>query len=739
MFKKINYKYLNFFLNPNIYMSSRYDVYKVLFTNDASDDRPNLYLGMIADYLRVGSGKPFARNVNTFDLQKTPQVKNQYYQTDSIKGLDDDAVHPQWMGFVISVTAARNKASSAFATAAKEASGSNAAAIDKTTSEKILAVIKSLATVTTGSGTFEEAMIQVVKHLMADIKDSGGISLKSSHSQWGNATTFTFEDSLHKKLSANLGSSSVTLADVLNINDAINRNSKILATELAGSGAFKDTLTNVGALLDVLNGKPDVILPKHIHTWTSPFTTVKTSDHYDGTSGGKKWGDLNSHVNTDAGGTPVAGVITMVNELFGSKLANLKNRKFFGYKWTLYLVKMLLKEAASELKPTDLDNLFPKDESAGDLPKYYRNAAGELLEIKNGKAVNVESQAEYLEAMNKKCHTTAVNDTSNGKTCTDYFKDCLIGQDIEQCKSYLKDKKFWSGMEKEVREMHPTMAHKTLKAFGFKGVHREIKNRSGVKVKLIFISSYEDWIQSLKLNTKINPSELTDITQNTKLEAYLRALIKLVNENPGIINKDYVQDPQNPLQQTSSTTLATKYGLKMNNSNQTTLSDSERLRNLQLDNTSRMRLSLNPLLFLSPLVGGAPQQTNQWVIFDAQYKALVNQLKAKGKTILPKDDQSVKSLIDNLKHSEIKLHKIMAMTSKYNQLLSAYGEIDGTNSPLTLVHLKEFVDKRAAYFEKVASKQRNLISVIQAVSEAAVSQALSNNAQSTTSQKFVDI
>jgi hypothetical protein len=81
----------------------------------------------------------------------------------------------------------------------------------------------------------------------------------------------------------------------------------------------------------------------------------------------------------------------------------------------------------------------------------------------------------------------------------------------------------------------------------------------------------------------------------------------------------------------------------------------------------------------------------------------------------------------------------MSMTSKYNQLLSAYGEIDGVNSPLTLAHLKEFVDKRAAYFEKVASKQRNLISVIQAVSEAAVSHAMSGNAQSTTSKNFVDI
>lgn len=734
-------------------MTSRYDEYKVLFTNNMRDDRPNLYLSMLADYMKVGQGKSSNRSLTKFELnfngKALVQAANVHFQSanENVIGLDDNAVHPQWLGFIIDVARQRsgckeNSTSSSAVDATVSSGKVTEAKVSKANSDKILAIIRKLSSVTVGSGSFEEMMIDVVKHLMKSIdgSTSGSASINNANS-WVNATKFEYNTDISNLLFSDVKSTDLK---VVLISDAITKSlsGKLADTDINGSGLLKDVWDNFG---DLVNKTGNKIYPHYVHQWKK-INAIQNSDDATYQDPFKTtpvlpdagWQAFNTDMKSDAGSTnptEKAKATALANEIL-QKLGKLRDRTDFGFKWTLYLVKMLLKEAASKLTPTDLDTLFPKDESSTDLPRYYRNAAGELLEIKNGKAVNVLSQSEYLEAINKQCHTTAVNQkNNNGKTCTDYFKDCLIGQDIEACKEYLNDNGFWKDMEKEIREMHPTMAHKTLKAFGFKGVQREITNRSGKKIKLVFMSSYEDWIQSLKTNTKMQPGDITNITQNTKLEAYLKALIKLINENPGILNTDYVQDPKNPVQQTSTTSLSTKYGLKMYTPNSTAVSDSERLRLFNQDHTARVRLSLNPLL----LVGGAPQQTNQWIIFQAQYNALVNQLKANGKTILPKDDESVRSLINSLKDSETKLHKIMQMTSKYNQLLSAYGEIDGTNSPLTLAHLKEFVDKRAAYFEKVASKQRNLISVIQAVSEAAVSHALSGNAQSTTSKNFVDI
>jgi hypothetical protein len=313
-----------------------------------SDDRPNLYLSMLADFMKVGVKT--TRKVDDFQISKAMPSKNKYFDTDLIVGLDDNAVHPQWMGFIINVTAARNKASSSSSSSVTknvDATNSNTTAtITKDVQEKILKVIQQLSKVSVGDRSFEEVMVDVVKHLIKEIKDDKGISLNSNHSTWGNAKNFEFNDDLHQKLSKGL---TITLVKVLNITDAINQSLSLKATQLIATSptlpVCNEIFNNIIELLKGLNGGSDGILPKHILSWKSTGGQIQNSDYYDGSTS-KTWGDLNSHMKTDAISGAKPSETVQIVSAFLQKLATDKNRKYFGFKWTLYLVKMLLKDAA---------------------------------------------------------------------------------------------------------------------------------------------------------------------------------------------------------------------------------------------------------------------------------------------------------------------------------------------------------------------------------------------------------
>jgi len=61
--------------------------------------------------------------------------------------------------------------------------------------------------------------------------------------------------------------------------------------------------------------------------------------------------------------------------------------------------------------------------------------------------------------------------------------------------------------------------------------------------------------------------------------------------------------------------------------------------------------------------------------------------------------------------------KLILMTEKYASLLEVHGQNDPTGT-IKIDHLKEFVDQRNHYFQRVAKKQSDLISIIKSISEA---------------------
>ena len=188
-------------------MTSRYDEYKVLFTSNLSDDRPNLYLSMLADYMRVGQGKALTRSLTNFKVihnSKTlVQAANVHFQNEIVPGLDDNAVHPQWLGFIIDVTRQRSGCKEETSSTASDSDAASStgslvqAKVSKANSDKILAIIQKLGKVSVGTGSFEDMMIEVVKHLMKSIEGTPSLPAHVNNANtWGNATKFEYKTNI---------------------------------------------------------------------------------------------------------------------------------------------------------------------------------------------------------------------------------------------------------------------------------------------------------------------------------------------------------------------------------------------------------------------------------------------------------------------------------------------------------------------------------------------------------------
>lgn len=219
-------------------------------------------------------------------------------------------------------------------------------------------------------------------------------------------------------------------------------------------------------------------------------------------------------------------------------------------------------------------------------------------------------------------------------------------------------------------------------------------------------------------------------------------LVTKINSNPAILNKNYtgpiISQINNP--DAFKDTKLYKYGVRARISVPTLSPSSiDKLRNAVNQNYSgiqlRLRLPGFPLasringynLFHSGGGSESPIEHFQNKISDetknighiiaAHYMALAKRLRDLGKEISKEDEDKLLALIKTLKESESKLNTAVLYTEKYAQLVERYGEKDNM-SILSHEHLKEFVDKRNRYFERVNKKQNDLLSIIRSIVEA---------------------
>ena len=358
----------------------------------------------------------------------------------------------------------------------------------------------------------------------------------------------------------------------------------------------------------------------------------------------------------------------------------------------------------------------------------------------NGKEEQVDINSQKFKDLkaSDKCLGTNVNEFTGSKSCADYLRDCLSGNDVKKCVAFLKEDKYWNVVEKEVDEMLPAIALKTLESFEFKTVDTYDETN---KMNIRKVISVTEWLANLlkmvKASTELDDVAYKAIAGNEKLKGYLALLVKKVNFNPAILNRGITKSDEqkryNPNAFTGSklATMGLKPRLAVSSFAPSSI---DRLASTVRSDQDAIRIRLmGPSIFGGILTGGSAaiddlenklkDETKQtWGIFQNHYLALVNQLKGMGKDIAEEDKNKIKDLFEQLKKSELKLMQVILMTEKYKDLISIHGEKDNSNT-LKIDHLKQFVDQRNKYFTRVAKKQNDLISIIKSISEAVQKEA----------------
>ncbi len=684
----------------------RFDKYIPLFGKE-NDDRVTLLLGELEDNaINELAKSPANKNYDPVAVVLTDKNRGLWHSnfiTPDPGASKDDDVHNEWKEFMTEL---------GIRLAKQEIKGGDKLKIvrelkniGKTTDELILCVLDNIATFTNKGST-------------------AGRSFLTNFSELKDATSVEFKDEAFKIVDGL--SNTVILADEAGIRKQLEKIFRLTADEPAADASGATVVANAKAL-----HKADPAAEKA--EWDKLFTaSLFTSSNNQAT------------VNKDY----LLAVRTFV-------VANSKN-KSFTYNYDKYLKSKLFDVQHMLIPVLPASRFF--DDAIVDQGKYWRRPDGSLWSRdKDGKEFQVDIHSQKFKELkvDDKCFGTGFrkDSTPGGKSCGEYLRECLSGTDVTKCVEFLKKEDYWDIVKEEVEEMLPAIALKTLESFEFATINSyDESNKTEIR-KVIGVT---DWLINLSKMIKtggvLDQAAYDAIAKNQKLKGYLELLVKKVNSNPSILNKHITKSDEqkryNPdaFAHSKLASMGLKPRIPVSSLG---LGTFERLANTIKEGQDAVRFRLGmPSGIMSPgmssgimghamfggIMAGGSAQTDEldsrlssenkqtWSLFQTHYLALVDQLKNHGKAIAEGDNIRINELLTNLKNSEVKLMQIMLMTEKYKDLLQIHGEKDGT-SQLTVDHLKQFVDQRNKYFNRVVKKQNDLTSIIRSIAEAVQKEA----------------
>lgn len=164
---------------------------------------------------------------------------------------------------------------------------------------------------------------------------------------------------------------------------------------------------------------------------------------------------------------------------------------------------------------------------------------GFFNELSTGKVWRRDSSGLYREApdgtkvyaspdnVNDKCESAGLKNDANCGT----ILECLMdgeNKNLGRCLEVFKNANMWKQAKADVDSVHPHMAIYVLKKLGVKGV----RATTSTGQRIIVPMSFEKWF-----NTKLSEEERKAIGDNEPLQNYIKGLIKVLTEEPKILNK----------------------------------------------------------------------------------------------------------------------------------------------------------------------------------------------------------
>ena len=723
--------------------STQYDNYLCLFTDNESDKRSRLFLSELkhqakASITRNGRNRFIRQDLDmiNWDSKTAMYFRNKY-------GLQDNDVHVSWYSFLVNFI---------FSRAGMTLNNPAPGLPPSQKSPQILNVIRNLAN--TSPGSVDDLVATLISEkLMYTISDANGLPLKNNRTDWGRAADFQFNDRANLIINDLIGLNITNLDTRTRLEHGVQvfnhmfTNVPLTANNLLawlntniGAGAGANTL--VERLINFFSISQAGVKPNYLTNWNQiatiggqPGIQASNDPALIAQNNPQMW-ILVRALFRNYGAVAAAGPTPRQMEIFNlinnivSKFIELFNETSFGYNYDKFLINTMLMTAVNNVNiPTSASNNLTDFSDVQDNnqsnEKYVRRLDGLLYEVKSdGSYELVEANSAAVQNLKEadKCIGTGFEShPGSTKTCYEYLEECIKGGDVDQCKIYLRDHNFWQNAAKEVDKMQPIVAYQTLKSFEFGRVQQQLGNRQIDRVQ-----TWAEWLDSIK--TKLTPQELIAISTNIKLQEYLNLIVKKVNDNPAILNKDYIGEKNQSVIAPDLSSVLGKYGLLFAPDVPSNMSTVVRLKQLSENSSRQVGLTIGIPGILPTariLVGGSNSYSEQYLqdtlrqqnsLVLGMYKSLKDRLVKMGKNINSKDDSLIMQLIEELKLKERKLHKIIVMTERYTELLRGHG-VQDPNSSLTTDHLEKFVEQRNNYFKKVQSKQTNLVSIIQSIAD----------------------
>merc|ERR1711871_1084358 len=432
-------------------------------------------------------------------------------------------------------------------------------------------------------------------------------------------------------------------------------------------------------------------------------------------------------------------------------VGNLQCKAFAGagipinYNWDKYVLGSLLKSAVRAAS-SRTSSFFDVSAPTGPLENAYNRKVGDtanLYTMVNGVETTVQigsDEAKKLK-MGANCYDLGMKSGNAGEqaTCFKLIKNCLAGNDIAQCKQFMKNNNYWNAVKDDIAKTNLDLARQLLESFGFP-VLTEDNQEAGMKLKVF--ANANQWLQHLadnkfgKAGTTFSDNDIKAIAANVKLVGYLDALVAKVNRNPGVLNPDYSKDGPNNTSRAFAGNRLSSYGITgkyvRQGSGTPSVSSVIALQNAVMRKRSALAIYYGiPLSSVGYVMRGGGAAVQQFEdmqnnnllplrlskVVEEHYEQFVNSLKSANKDLDQKDKNDITKLIADLKVVEDKLFKAAIYTSKYQDLVSVFGQED-TKGLITLDHLQEFVDKRNNYFTRVGKQQDALTSILKALADA---------------------
>ena len=696
-------------------LTSRYDKFIPIF-RDYDDKRVRLFLNQLQESVDKADNSSFPRWHRNVKLKYVPddiffrwkdgpspmgnrdintpeKIKNTYYKYKE-PGAGDNSVHPEWFIFFVQMS---------YDLGGKTYNTLSSDVVLKENKAQMFNILKTLKNI--GDNTTEMFVISFLSKI-AKFKTtvngivSGLLDFDRDYPQLDNISSITFYP--HDIIMNTLD------------HDLLVYNTALLPRNF-------DTLPQ---LLKYCIFKPDTPHDGYHFTIDNVFNYWQLHDDK------HVWNKLQEIFRS---GRPEGSLFTVIEADDIYNLIKNMNYKEFTYKIDRYSIANYLESQIDKVKPIE-SNFFEDDPPEN--PKYYRNSDGNLVfKNENNEVINVGDTA----AVNKltadnKCYGTGVVDTpdpfnpAKSLTCHEYFRDCLTGKNIEECRTYLKAPEFWKDAKEEVASMLPMIAIDTLKAFDF-----AVITDSNTSLKKM--ENTETWLAKIRqlIPSKLTQVEYEAIQSNEKLIGYLKLVVKKINDSPQILNENY-QIKHDVPKKGPLYNMLTKYGIKSHSaSNLYPIAQYERLKYAIHTNMNRFKLSMRfPIMYPargnSMLVGGGPladhytnYQLNESIRMSStlttHYASLIERLKINNKSISNADTKKISELIEKLKEVETKLYKTIIYTDNYADLIENLGDNTNNGEILTMDSLKEFVDLRNKTLDKTKDRSLNILKIIQSIAE----------------------